>query len=241
MTATWSTIGSPWPHRTSSASRLARGPQRVHVIDQRVRPSRSPFVGKRAREEWVGRDAREQVVARQQDPPLLVPEDRVRGAVAGSVKHAEAAVTQGQRVAVIKWPGHAPAGSEGAERHADRAQHGGEVVRDAMAAHDRLRELVVRGGAGREVLQVAAQCVERSNLGPRAAGDDLQQTEVVHVLVGDHDQLEFVDRSAVLGQCLLELVERLARVRPRIDEGERLVLDQVTVHPANEERSRDRS
>ena len=36
---------------------------------------------------------------------------------------------------------------------------------------------------------------------------------MVDVLVGDHEQLEVLDRVAARGERLLELVQRLARVR----------------------------
>src|SRR5436305_1460875 len=74
------------------------------------------------------------------------------------------------------------------------------------------------------------------HLGARAAGQDLEQAYVVHVLVRDHDQLELFDRVAVLGQGPLELVERLARVRTRVDQRRRPVLDRVAVDPADQER-----
>ena len=107
-----------------------------------------------------------------------------------------------------------------------------------MPAHDRLRELVVCPGTCAEVLEVEVEAVEGGDIGTRPAGQDLEQPEVVHVLVGDHDQLELLDRVAMAGQRPLKLVERLAGVRAGVDQRERLVFDQVTVHPADEERRR---
>ena len=43
----------------------------------------------------------------------------------------------------------------------------------------------------------------------------------------------------VLAQRALELVERLARVGPGVDQRQRVVLDQVAVDPADRERRRD--
>ena len=68
--------------------------------------------------------------------------------------------------------------------------------------------------AGAEVGQIGGQQVERRDLGAGAAGEDLEQPQVVHVLVGDDDQLEVLDRVAERRKCLLELVERLAGVGP---------------------------
>ena len=81
--------------------------------------------------------------------------------------------------------------------------------------------------------------VDRRHLGARARGEDLDQAEVVDVLVGDHDQLEVLDRVAELLELVLELVERLAGVRPGVDQGQRLVVEQVAVDPADRERGRD--
>jgi hypothetical protein len=82
--------------------------------------------------------------------------------------------------------------------------------------------------------------MERGDLGAGTASDDLQQPEVVHVLMGDHDQLELLDRVAKLRQSLLQLVERFARVRAGVDQRERLVLDQVAVDAADQERGGNR-
>ena len=70
---------------------------------------------------------------------------------------------------------------------------------------------------------------------PERCDDDLDQAEVVDVLVGDDHQLEVVDRVAALGQLRLQLVERLARVGAGVDQGQRLVLDQVAVDPPDGE------
>ena len=57
----------------------------------------------------------------------------------------------------------------------------------------------------------------------------VDQPEVVDVLVGDDDQLEVLDRVAALGELALELVQRLARVGPGVDQRQRVVLDQVVL------------
>jgi hypothetical protein len=62
---------------------------------------------------------------------------------------------------------------------------------------------------------------------------------VVDVLVGEDHQLEILDRVPVLVELMLELVERLARVGPRVDERQRLVCDQVAVDAPDREGRRD--
>ena len=59
------------------------------------------------------------------------------------------------------------------------------------------------------------------------------------MLVGDHDSSMSSIAWPASVELALELVERLARVRPGVDEGQRLVLDQVAVDPPDRERGRD--
>ena len=136
-------------------------------------------------------------------------------------------------------PRHLRRAAPGAERARHRAQRGHHVARDPVAQHQRLGELVVALGVGGVLLHHRREQVERADLGARAAGEDPDQPEVVEVLVGDHDPLEVLDPVAALAQRLLELVERLAGVRPGVDERQRVVLDQVAVHPPDGERRRD--
>src|SRR4051812_14968435 len=62
---------------------------------------------------------------------------------------------------------------------------------------------------------------------------------MVDVLMGDDHQLEVVDRMAACGELALQLVERLAGVRPAVDQRQWLVLEQIAVDPADGERGRD--
>ena len=59
------------------------------------------------------------------------------------------------------------------------------------------------------------------------------------MLVGEHDQLDVLERVAVLGELVLQLVERAPGVRPGVDQRERVVLDQVGVDAPDRERRRD--
>jgi len=62
---------------------------------------------------------------------------------------------------------------------------------------------------------------------------------VVDVLVGENHQLDLLELVAEGVQPALELVERGAGVRPRVHERQRVVVDQVHVHPADGERGWD--
>ena len=108
-----------------------------------------------------------------------------------------------------------------------------------MAQHQLDREAVLALGVLAEVRQPLGGDADRRHLGAGAPGDDLDQAEVVDVLVGEDDQLEVVDRVAALAELGLKLVERLARVGPGVDQGQRLVLEQVAVDPPDRERGRD--
>ena len=73
-----------------------------------------------------------------------------------------------------------------------------------------------RAASSREVLgEAGPACRSPPPRRPEWPDDDVDQAEVVDVLVREHDQLDVVDRAAVLGELVLELVERLARVRAR--------------------------
>ena len=219
---------------------LARGPHRLDVLHQRLRTGGRCLSVERPRYQRVGRDVSQQVVAADQQRSGLVPEDRVRRAVSRPMQRAQRPVGERQLVAVVQRTGHLAARAKRPERRPDRAERDRDVVRDPVAAHDRLRELVVRRGAGGEVLEVRPERAERRDLGAGAPGQDLEQADVIHVLVGEHDQLEVLDRMAVLGERALELVQRLSRVRAGVDQRQRPVLDQVAVDAPHQERGRHR-
>ena len=92
----------------------------------------------------------EQVVAGEQDPALLVPEDRVRRAVPGPVKDLRSVRSRSASVS----PSCRPRSTCPLEPNARNAAptEPSTVVRsvgDAVSAHDRLRELVIGGRAAR--------------------------------------------------------------------------------------------
>ena len=156
------------------------------------------------------------------------------------MQHLERAAGERELGAVGQRVGDRARAAPGAERARDGAQRGHDVAGDAVAQHQPLGELVVALGLLGEVLEHRREQIERADLGARAPSEDVDQAEVVDVLVGDDDAPQVLDAVAVHGQGALELVERLARVRARVDERQRLVLDQVAVDAPDRERGRDR-
>ncbi len=59
---------------------------------------------------------------------------------------------------------------------------------------------------------------------------------MVDVLVGEDHQLDVLQPVSQTGDPALQLVEAGARVGAGVDESERVVVDQVHVHPAHRER-----
>ena len=182
----------------------------------------------------------EQVVGGDQDPPLRVPEDRVGGAVAGAVQRLQGAVAEDDLLAVGQRPGDRTCEPQPRKLRGDALQ-GHRSTSSGMPLRS-IRSTAKRSSASASSLEVGEALgggADRRDLGAGVLGDDLDQAEVVDVLVGDDDQLEVVDRVAALTQLALQLVERLARVGAGVDQGQRLVLEQVAVDPADRERGRD--
>ncbi len=127
-----------------------------------------------------------------------------------------------------------------AEAARDAAQGDGDVLGDAVAEHHLDRELVLLLGVLVEGGEPLGGGADRRDLGAGVLDQDLDQADVVEVLMGDDDQAEVVDRVVALAQHPGQLVERLAGVGPGVDQGQRLVLDQVAVDPPDRERGRDR-
>ena len=156
-----------------------------------------------------------------------------------AVEHAQLPVPELQDLAVLQGPGDLCLAAPGPEGRGDLPKGLDDVFRDAVSEHHGARELVIVGGRLGEVLHVARELVDRRYLRPRMARDDVDQPEVVHVLVGQDDQLDVVDRATVLRKLVVQLVEGAAGVRAGVDQRERVVLDQVGVHAADRERRRN--
>ena len=171
--------------------------------------------------------------------PLLVPEDRVGGAVAGPVQHLQGAVAERHHLAVAS--GRVTSTCEPQPRKLRETLRSAQATSSGMPLRSisSTANSSSRLGVLAEVGQPLGGDADRRHLGAGVLGDDLDQAEVVDVLVGDDDQLDVVDRVAALAELGLQLVERLARVGAGVDQGQRLVLDQVAVDPPDRERGRD--
>jgi hypothetical protein len=217
--------------------RLRRA-ERLDVGDERLRALCLPVA--RARDERVRGDVLEQVVGRQQHPPLGVVEDGVADAVPGPVVDGERAVAQLDGVAVAQDAGDLGRRAPGPEGGRHRAQRLDDVLGEPVAEHHRAREVVLEYRLLGVVLDQRHRRVERRHVGARVAGDDRDEAEVVHVVVGEDHQLDVLDRAAVAGERRLERVERAAGVGAGVDQRQRVVVDQVAVDAPDGERRRDR-
>ena len=103
--------------------------------------------------------------------------------------------------------------SRGSSRH--RQQRGRDVLAGSRARHHASANSSSALGVAVVVARPRREQVERATSAPerRARIDD--EPEVVHVLVGDDDQLEVLDAVAVRGERALERVQRRAGVRAR--------------------------
>ena len=99
------------------------------------------------------------------------------------------------------------------ERQLVRAGHSIEDLELIVITHQHIDHLgLVEIVAEHSGAEVAARggAAERRDVGAGVLDEDLDQPQVVDVLVGDDHQLQVVDRAAVLGELVLELVEGLA-------------------------------
>jgi hypothetical protein len=216
---------------------LARPLHRLEVGDERLgAPGRAV---ERPRDQRVRGDVLDQVVGGQQDPPVRVPEDGVGGAVSGAVLDLELSLTQLEQLPVVERPRHRRLAAPGPEAAGHLAQCGDHLLRDAVAAHEGCRLLVVALGVVAEVLDERHQEVEGGDLGAGALGDDVDQPEMIDVLVGDDHELEIVDPVPERFQLPLELVERLPRVGAGVQQRQRLALQQIGVDSPDPEWGRD--
>ena len=181
----------------------------------------------------------DQVIARQEHAAILVVQQRVGRAVARAVQDAQAPARQLQRRAVGEGARDLRARAPRPEAPRDRLKRVKDVVGDAVPAHQLARELVLALHRLAVVAQDRRHPVEARHLGAGAPGEDLHQPQMVHVLVGDHDEAEILHAVAERPERLLQLVQRLAGVGARVDERERVVLDEVGVDAPDHERGRD--
>ena len=159
--------------------------------------------------------------------------------MAGTVLDLEGAIPEAQALAVAKRPGYVHPRAPRAKAPRDAAQRDHEVLGDPVPEHELGGEAILLLGVGGEVRDEPDDGLDRRNLGAGALGHDLDKPQVVDVLMAHDHELEVGNRVPEPGELALQLVERLAGVRPGVDEGERLVVDEVAVHPPDGERCGD--
>ncbi len=182
----------------------------------------------------------EEVVADEGELVLGVPENRVHHAVAGPVEDLEPAAGELDHVAVGQRPGHLHRRSPAAVGVGDAAQRQRDLLRDPAAQHQFDREVVFELGFDLVAGEPLGGDAERRHLGPGVLDDDLGESDVVSVVMGDEDKADVLDRVPVGGHRFGEDVEPAPVVGPAVDQGQRVALDQVSVDLADREGSRDR-
>ena len=210
---------------------LARGAHRRDVVDQRSRPRSSlglpPAAGRSPG--WT-RCATSRWSPAEQDPARLVDRRRGRtgcgraGANTRSSRSRNFSVSPSRSGRVTSTGGAEGAGRRPRPR---RARSPGRRARRGAASPPARRRRRRRRCAGNRPATAPAARTRRP---PRpSAGEDLEQADVVHVLVGEHDQLEVLDPAPSACQRALERVQDGAGVRAGVDQRQRLVLDQIAV------------
>ena len=153
--------------------------------------------------------------------------------------HDQLAVAHLDRVAVAQNARDRRLRAPGAERGRDRTERAHHVLGDPVAQHQVHREAVVVGCRRRVVLDERHGLFDRRDVRSGMRRDDVDEPQVVDVLMRQQDQLDVLDRVPVLAQLPLELVECATGVGARVDQRQRLVLDQVGVDAADRERRGD--
>ena len=173
----------------------------------------------------------------------LVPEDRVGGAVAGPVQRPRSVRSRKlELLAVVERPGHRRRASPSRGSCARRCAAPPSPPRGCRCAAS------ARPRSGPRASASSSKLASRSAATPIAATSAPECSTTISTRPRwsmcwwvTIDQLEVVDRVAALAELALQLVERLARVGAGVDQGQRLVLDQVAVDPPDRERGRDRA
>ena len=183
----------------------------------------------------------EEIRSSRWSPASSSPVAREHGvgrAVPGPLVHAPGAAARGQLAAVVEDPVHARARDEAPERATDPAERLHRPLGHAVAPHQRDRVGVVGVHAQLDVGQERGELRGPRQLRARAPLQLPGQPHVVVVLVGQDDQLEVLDRHAVLGQALLEPGLGLLHQRPGVEQRQRRAAQQPGVDVADPERRR---
>ena len=182
----------------------------------------------------------DQVVGGDQDRALRVPEDGVRRAVAGPVQGLERAVAE----AASSSPSSSGWVTSACEPQPRKLR---ETLRSATATSSGMPLRSISSTANR-----SSRSASSPKLASRSAATPIAATSAPEcsTMISTRPRWSMCwwvrmtsSRSSIecprVGELALQLVERLARVRAGVDQGQRLVLEQVAVDPADRERGRD--
>ena len=160
--------------------------------------------------------------------------------MAGAVQHPQRAAGELQLGAVGQGPGHLHGVSPCPEARRHRPKRGRDFRGNPVAEHHAVGEQIVQLALAGVVREHRREAVQGGHLGSGTAREYRGEAEVIHVLVGDHQQFDVLYPVPEAGEALFELVQGLSGVRARVDERERRVLDQVRVDSSNLERGGNR-
>ena len=180
------------------------------------------------------------MVAGEGQRRALVDEERVGGAVAGARDDAQRPVARSDRLAV----GQPHVGSERLRPVAQEVPEGfvapDDLLRDAVVAHQRVREAAVLLDGVVIALGVVGQRVQRRDRRPGPALDRGGEAEVVDVVVCDEHQLDVLDTQSLGSQAVLESRQCGRVAQAGVDQREWVAEDNPGIdRPDMGERQRD--
>jgi len=222
---------------------LRRAPERVEVEGQRAHPLarvRRPVEG--AVDDGVGGDVADQVVADDRQPLALDDEDRVGRAVARTLPDEQAPAARLDHVSLPERVVDRDGAAVDAVLAGDGVELRDRSLGDPVQPHHVGLVGVLELHLPREVGQKRAQelvCNDRRAT-PLAHG--VGEPDVVVVLVREDHLLDVLHAEPARGERGLQLDDGLRPVGARVDQRQRVALEQIAVDRADGERhgQRDR-
>ena len=184
----------------------------------------------------------DQVVADDRQPLVLDDEDRVGRAVPGPLPDEEAPAARLDDIAVPDRAVDRDGAAVDAVLLGDGVELRDRRLGDAVQAHHVGLVGVLELHLAREVGEEPGQKVVRDDRRAAPLAHRVGEPDVVVVLVGEDDLLDVLDPEPARRKRRLELDQRLRPVRSRVDQRQRIALEQITVDGPNGERhgQRDR-